>query len=142
MSAAIIERAEPADAEARAKPQAAHTPDALNTVAISAAHLEAVMKVFAAMPESRRDSPNRSRALRQFARDAGFADEERVSAALHARITALSNWIERHDPHGQSDTQTVYEAAARFPLSALPGGFGFEPAGFQEMVLFIEDLPW
>jgi len=142
MSAAIIERPEPADAEARTKPQAAQAPASLNAVAIGTAHLEAAMKMLAEMPDSRRDPAIRRRALRQFARDAGFADEERAGAALHARITALSNWIEQHDHHRQSDTQAVLEAAARFPLSELAGGFGFDPAGFQEMVLFIEELPW
>jgi hypothetical protein len=139
MSAAAIERAEPENAEAQVK---AHAPVSLNAVAISAAHLEAAMKVLAATPASRRDPPIQTRAVRQFARDAGFAEEKGAGAALHARITALSNWIEAHDPHGQSDTQAVLEAAARFPLSELPGGFGFDPAGFQEMVLFIEELPW
>jgi len=142
MSADIIERAELADAEVRTKLQAAQAPASLNAVAIGAADLEAAMKMLAAMPDSRRDPAIRRRALRQFACDAGFADEERAGAALHARITALSNWIERHDPHGQSDPQAVLEAAARFPLSELSAGFGFDPAGFQEMVLFIEELPW
>ena len=142
MSTDVVERAEPANAQARTRPRAARSPESLNMVAISASHLDAAMKVLAAMPASHRDPSIERRALQQVARDAGFAEAERAGAALDARITALSNWIEAHDPHRQSDAQAVLEAAARFPLGAFPGGLGFDPAGFQEMVLFLEELPW
>ena len=143
MSAAIIHCAEPANAEAHTEAHAqVRAPASLNTVAISAAHMEAAMKVLTAMAASRGDPPIHADALRHPMRDAGFADEESAGAALHARINALSNWIETHDPHRQSGTRAGLEAAARFPLSALSGGVGFDPAGFQEMVLSIEDLPW
>jgi hypothetical protein len=36
----------------------------------------------------------------------------------------------------------VIEAASRFPLSESDDGVIFEPGGFQEMILFIEELPW
>jgi hypothetical protein len=32
--------------------------------------------------------------------------------------------------------------AAQFPPSELADGIGLEPTGFQEMILFIEELPW
>lgn len=42
----------------------------------------------------------------------------------------------------QSDAESVIEAASRFPLSESDDGVIFEPGGFQEMILFIEELPW
>lgn len=34
------------------------------------------------------------------------------------------------------------EATARFALTEEADGLGFEPGGFQELVLLIEELPW
>ena len=80
--------------------------------------------------------------LQAYAADADLGDGPLVSAALHARLTALGKWTAAHDPAHQSDPNAVMAATAQFPLSELDAGIGFEPGGFQEMILFIEDLPW
>ncbi|MBC9033841.1 hypothetical protein IAG41_15710 [Sphingomonas sp. JC676] len=73
--------------------------------------------------------------------DAGLGDAPALSAALHARVSSLAKWTAAHDPSRQSDPEAVLAASAQFPLSRLVAGIGFEPAGFQEMILF-EELPW
>lgn len=80
--------------------------------------------------------------LQAFARDAGFDNETIAGAALHARATALAKWTVTHDPDRHSAGSVVMEAAARFPLREGKHGIEFEPAGFQELLLFIEKLPW
>lgn len=80
--------------------------------------------------------------LQAYALDARFADEAIAGAALHARVTALAKWTAVHDPLRQSDPRAVFEATARHPLVETDGGIGFEGSSFQEMVLFIEELPW
>ena len=65
--------------------------------------------------------------------------EDYASAALHARVVA--RWAALHDPGRQPDAEAVIEAAARLSLSESEDGVRFEPAGFQEMILFIENLP-
>jgi hypothetical protein len=62
--------------------------------------------------------------------------------AVRARVTALASWTGEHDPHLQSNREALIAAAAHFSLSAGDDGFCFEPSGFQEMILFIEELPW
>lgn len=69
-------------------------------------------------------------------------EEEAASAALHARVTALTKWTAARDPERQSDVRSVLEATARFPLSDTDAGIGFEAAGFEELILIIDDLPW
>ncbi|WHU04396.1 hypothetical protein [Sphingomonas sp. NIBR02145] len=80
--------------------------------------------------------------LQPYARDAGFADDALAGAALHARVTALAKWTAAHDPLRQSDAEAIVEAAARHPLVEGEAGIGFEAPAFQEMILFIEELPW
>jgi hypothetical protein len=80
--------------------------------------------------------------LQEFARDNGLGESPLVSAALHARVAALAKWTALCDPRREENAEAVVEAAARYPLSDLAGGVGFEAEGFQEMVLFIEELPW
>lgn len=72
--------------------------------------------------------------------EAGF-EEAFASAALHARVTALAKWTAAHDPDRQSDARSALKAAARFPPFET-AGTGFEPGGFQELILFIDDLRW
>jgi len=116
--------------------------DQLNAVAISGPQLEAALEILAALPAQLQQRPHaQALALQAYAAEAGF-EEEQASAALHARAAALAKWTAAHDPERQSDPQAVLEAAARFPLGDTEAGIGFEPGGFQELVLFIEDLPW
>ncbi|MET0245682.1 MAG: hypothetical protein ABW182_02945, partial [Sphingomonas sp.] len=61
---------------------------------------------------------------------------------LHARVAALTKWTEAHDPLRQSDAEAVVEAAARQPLVETAAGVGFEAPALQELILFIEELPW
>jgi hypothetical protein len=62
--------------------------------------------------------------------------------ALRARVTALAAWRSAHDPRRASNDPAMLDAAAMFPLGLLDGGLGFEPAGFQDMIMFIEEMPW
>lgn len=48
----------------------------------------------------------------------------------------------RRTTERQSDARSVLEAAVRFPLSDTDSGIGFESRGFQEPILFADDLPW
>ncbi|WP_404333855.1 hypothetical protein AB2M62_11490 [Sphingomonas sp. MMS12-HWE2-04] len=95
------------------------------------------------LPAEHREDPRaQAQVLQAYAKDAGFADEVMAGAALHARITGLAKWTVSHDPHRQSNPEAVMEAAVRNPLIETDNGIGFEGAAFQEMILFIEDLPW
>lgn len=116
--------------------------DRLNAVLVSGPQLEAALAILAALPAHLRARPAaQGLALQAYAREAGFEDEA-ASAALHARVTALAKWTAAHDPERQSDARSVLEAAARFPLGEMKTGIGFDPGGFQELILFIDDLPW
>jgi hypothetical protein len=116
--------------------------DRLNAVPVSGPQLEAALEILAALPAHLRAQPAaQALALQAYAREAGF-EEDAASAALHARVTALAKWTAAHDPERQSDARSVLEAAARFPLGETEEGIGFEPGGFQELILFIDDLPW
>ncbi|WP_221262556.1 hypothetical protein [Sphingomonas kyeonggiensis] len=115
----------------------------LNAVAITAGQFQGAMETLAALPDpARRDPAAQAIALQAYASDAGLGEDPLVSAALHARITALAKWTTAWDPDRQSDVQAVIDSAVRFPLSAGVNGIAFEPAGFQELILFIEALPW
>lgn len=117
--------------------------DQLNGVALSAAHLEGAMRTVAQLPAHARDNPMaQALALQAYAEHGGLGDDALASAALHARISALAKWTAAHDPERQSNAEAVMEAAARFALTEEADGIGFEPGGFQELVLFIEELPW
>ncbi len=114
----------------------------LNAVPVRGSHIEAALAVLAALPPDLRTQPAaQAVALQHYAEDQELPPEA-GSAALHARLTALAKWTTTHDPARQSAPEAVMEAAARFPLSDGDAGVQFEPAGFQEMVLFIEELPW
>lgn len=116
--------------------------DLLNAVPVGAAQLEAALEVLATLPAQLRASPHaQALALQAYAREAGF-EEKAASAALHARVGALAKWTAAHDPERQSDARSVLEAAARFPLGDTENGIGFEAGGFQELILFIDDLPF
>jgi hypothetical protein len=117
--------------------------DRLNAVPLSGAQVAAALEVLALLPAAHRDDP-RSQALvlQAYVRDAGFAEDTFAGAALHARVTALAKWTAGHDPLRQSDAAAVIEAAARHPLVETEAGIGFEAPAFQEMILFMEELPW
>jgi hypothetical protein len=74
--------------------------------------------------------------------DAATGMTPQQAEAVRARATALSAWIAAHDPQVQSNREALLSAAAHFSLSEGQDGYGFEPSGFQEMILFIEELPW
>jgi hypothetical protein len=116
--------------------------DLLNGVTLSGPQIEAALEILAALSEHLRVRPAaQALALQAYAREAGF-QEEHAPAALHARVTALAKWTATRDPERQSDVRSVMEATARFPLAETDAGIGFEPGGFQELILFIDDLPW
>jgi hypothetical protein len=115
----------------------------LNSVALTSAQIAAALQVIALLPEGQRVDPRaQAMVLQAYALDAGFTDEAIAGAALHARVTALAKWTAAHDPLRQSDPSAVFEATARHPLVETDDGIGFEGSSFQEMVLFIEELPW
>jgi len=114
----------------------------LNGVKISAAQLQTALERLSSLPAHLRNQPPaQALALQALASEEALA-EDCASAALHARIVALAKWTALHDPERQSDAGAVMEAAARFPLSESEDGVRFESDGFQEMILFIEELPW
>jgi len=115
----------------------------LNTVRFAPAQIAGALETLSLLPvEAQSDPRAQALTLQAYAMDAGLGDDPAVSAALHARVSSLARWTAAHDPARQSDPEAVIEASAQFPLSRLDAGIGFEPAGFQEMILFIEDLPW
>lgn len=114
----------------------------LNAVLVNGLELQAALERLESLPARSRGDP-RAQALALQA----FVEEEMdgnifASAALHARATALTKWTAAHDPQRQSNAKSVIDAAARFPLNEGAAGIEFEAAGFQEMILFIEELPW
>ena len=116
---------------------------ALNAVAFASAHIQGGLEALATLPPRAQQDPRvQALQLQTFVREASLRDEAIISAALHARITALAKWTAAHDPERQSDAEAVIAATARYPLSEMANGIGFEPSGFQEMILFIEELPW
>lgn len=117
--------------------------DRLNAVSLSGAQIAAALEVLALLPPMHRDDPRSQAAVLQaYAHDAGFAEDTLAGAALHARIAALAKWTAAHDPLRQSNAEAVVEAAARHPLVETEAGIAFEAPAFQEMILFIEELPW
>lgn len=121
-------------------------PDAigqLNSVTLTGAQIAAALQLLALMPAGQQENPRaQAMVLQAYALDAGFADEAIAGAALHARVTALAKWTAADDPLRQSDPGALIEATARHPLVETEAGIGFEGAAFQEMILFIEELPW
>ncbi|MBA4756024.1 MAG: hypothetical protein H2050_14445 [Sphingobium sp.] len=59
-----------------------------------------------------------------------------------ARLAALSAWQAEHDPRHEGFSAAVIDAVARFSPNESGHAFGFGPADFQELILFIEELPW
>lgn len=115
----------------------------LSGVEISALQIEAALRVLASLPPTEISNPfAQAAALQDYAQACSPGCDMLLGTALHARVTALAKWTAGSDPERQSDPEAVLEATARFPLSELPDGIGFEPAAFQEMILFIEELPW
>jgi hypothetical protein len=116
---------------------------ALNAVAIDARQIEAALQRRVLLPaEQRGDPAAQAASFLAYARDASLADPTNVALALHARVAALDHWAATHDPAAQLDQAALHEAAARMPLSDGGDGAAFEAAGFQELLLFIEELPW
>jgi len=115
----------------------------LNAVHLTGERISAALEALAMLPGVHRDDP-RSQALvlQACARDAGFEDDVIAGAAMHARVTALAKWIAVHDPARQSGPDAIAEATARHPLVESEHGIAFEPSGFQELILFIDELPW
>jgi hypothetical protein len=126
-----------------AAPTPANLSERLNAVQFKSTQIAAALEVLATLHrDHRRDLEAQATALHAYARDAGFADDALAGAALHARVAALKKWAEAHDPLRQSDAQAVVEAAARQPLVQTAAGLDFEAPAFQELILFIEELPW
>ena len=110
---------------------------------LSAAQIDAARRLLALNAARDRGDPvAQASRLQGFARQAGLGDAPIVAAALHARIGALDRWILAHDPTRQSDPSALNQAAAQMPLSDTASGVAFEGDAFQELVLFIEELPW
>jgi len=65
-----------------------------------------------------------------------------TALALAARTEALAVWTAKHDPRREWDAEAVLAAAAQFPIAMTADGYAFDAAGFQEMILFVEELPW
>ena len=117
--------------------------DRLNAVPLSGAQIAAALQVLALLPTAHRDDPRSQAAVLQaYARDAGLTDDASAGAALHARVASLTKWTAANDPLRQSNAEAVMEAAARHPLVETEAGIGFEAPAFQEMILFIAELPW
>lgn len=115
----------------------------LNGAAFTPAQIEGALRALGALPAALQPDPRaQALALQAYAAEEGLSSAPKTAAALHARVTALAKWTAAHDPMRQSDAEAVLAATARFPLAELPNGIGFDPAGFQELVLFIEELPW
>lgn len=116
----------------------------LNAVAISAAQLAAALTAVDQLPAHVHDDPiAHATVLEAYAHVAGQNEDAPLfAAALGARLAALAGWIAKHEPDRRWNAQGVIEAAARFPLSAGDDGIAFDPPGFQEMILFIEELSW
>ena len=116
---------------------------AMNMVTFSAEQIQTAMEILAFLPTPARADPiAQGLALQAYAREVAIGDEPLAAAALHARIIALGKWTAAHDPARQSNAEAVIEATARYPLRETDDGIGFDHAGFQELVLFIEELPW
>ena len=114
----------------------------LNGVKISAAQIQTALERLSSLPAHLRDKPPAQALALQALVTEEALPEDYASAALHARVVALAKWAALCDPNRQSDAEAVIEAASRFPLSESDDGVIFEPGGFQEMILFIEELPW
>jgi len=115
----------------------------LSAVAVSAEQIEAALRVLSTLPSAAAHNPfAQAAALQDYARACSPGCDVLLATALHARVTALAKWTAAFDPARQSDAEAVLEATARFPLSDPAGGIGFEASGFQELILFIEELPW
>lgn len=121
----------------------ATTAEILNGIIVTPGEIEAALRILSLLPQGAQCEPAaQAAALQAYVQDAGGGDAVLRAAALHARLTALGKWTAACDPQHQSETNAVFEAAARFPLHDCDTGVGFDAAGFQEMVLFIEELPW
>ena len=105
-----------------AKPAPVWTIEQLNAVPVTSAQIE--------------------RAWTDACADIPVDDLTLETAAIRARGSALASWVAGHDPQLQSNREALVSAAAYFSLSECGEDYGFEPAGFQEMILFIEELPW
>jgi hypothetical protein len=117
--------------------------DTLNVTKFSAPQLESALRLVGQLPIPAQGDPiARGEALEAYVRGAGFDDVVLASETLAARVTALTRWRADHDPLQQSNAQSVLEAAAVSRLSRVEDGIGFEPAAFQELILFIEEIPW
>jgi hypothetical protein len=115
----------------------------LNQVVLTAAQIEAAGEALALLPSHHRDQVGlEPAALEGYAKDAVPGDPGNAAAALFARLTALAHWQAAHDAHHDVEARILFEATARMPLTDCDGRMGFDPAGFQELMLFIEELPW
>jgi hypothetical protein len=73
----------------------------------------------------------------------GHTDASRLDTSpLRVRVAALIAWRSVYDPQRAIDDGALLDAAARFPLRLEEDGFRFEPHGFQEMIEFIDEMPW
>ncbi|MBT2189405.1 hypothetical protein [Sphingobium nicotianae] len=117
--------------------------DSLNLAKFSAPQIDTALRLVEQLSAPERGDPVSCRsALQAYARGAGFDDAILAAEALRVRVAALAKWRAGHDPLRQSNAQSVVEAAAVSRLSELADGIGFEPAAFQEFILFIEEIPW
>jgi hypothetical protein len=128
----------------RSMPVVAGVVETLNAITIGVLQLEAALSVVAHLASTADPDPMaQAMALQAYVRDARLGEDALLyAAALEARVTARAAWSAEHDPRRQSNAHSVIEAAARFPMSDTSEGIRFDAPAFQEMVLFIEELPW
>lgn len=115
----------------------------LSEIAFTAEQVKAAVAALQRRPvEGPADVVEHAMILADFVREQRIEPFDAAAIALHARIVAMDRWCGLHDPHGQTDVDAFFEAAARAPLVRTDEGRGFEPAAFGELIEFIAAMPY
>ena len=116
--------------------------ETVNCLAITKDQLAAQMQIIDLVPEAMKVGGQvLARSSIERAEQLGLSDP-RAPLALLARTVALRRWREEHDPHARLDNLLVIEAAAIAPVILSGGMPAFEGAALQELIDFINALPW
>lgn len=114
---------------------------ALNEIVFTAGQVRAAVAAIGHRPiEAEADIVEHAMVLADFVREQRIEPVEAAGIALHARIVAMDRWCSLHDPHGQTDVDAFFEAAARAPLVRTNEGRGFQPVAFAELIEAIAAL--
>jgi hypothetical protein len=62
--------------------------------------------------------------------------------SLLARSIALRRWRADHDPDGKGDKNAQIAAAAGAPIILVDGGPAFDGSSLNDLIAFVNDLPW